>query len=569
MSARNYPLPPHNSSNTSESPVAEIEQLKLANHYLRVALDQVREGVIMLDAGPLDGTGPRVLYSNVPVAIQVGVEPGKGLRGLHLGDLVATERDAVVLLGALRDASEGGAAECTANIQTFYSKGSQACTWRVKALHNDMKRLLNFTITVQPVANEFATGGLQPAPAAQKLDDLDAQAERLRIENLAAMAQGIAHDVNNLLGPITAQLSLVQPQLEKDSELAQTLDVVLAAVKRAKQFTMQVMKAARAKPSERQPTDMGEIIRESIRLPSAGSNVDVRVKLAPDLHPAFTESVKMAQVLQNLVLNGMQAMPHGGYMDVEARNVELRLGQDPCLRPGSYVEVIVRDRGVGISPANMDRLFKESFTTKLDGNGIGLTTCKRFVEEQEGAIRVESTERMGTEFRVYLPAFIESAETKNTAPAAPPLPVRKHNQDNNGLKQGTGTILLVDDEMHIRHVAARILQRCGYKVFECSDGESAVKTYQQVSRNGRAFDLVLMDLTLRGGMEGLEASREIWKFDSSARIIVSSGSVTDDVQATFIDQGFFDILPKPYEAGELSDAVYQAIMVNESQAVLA
>ena len=558
MSARNFPLPPNSPGDLPSAPVDEAEQLKLANHYLRVALDQVREGVIMLDAGPLDGTGPRVLYSNVPVAIQVGVEPGKGLRGLYLSDLLASERDAVALLGALKDAAESGAAECRAQLQTFYSKGTQTCTWRVKALHNSMKRLLNFTITVQPVANEFASGPLPSNSASPKMEDLDAQAERLRVDNLAAMAQGIAHDVNNLLGPITAQLSLVIPQMEKDSALAQTLDVVLAAVRRAKQFTTQIVKAAKAKPAERQPTDMAEIIRESVRLPAAGSNVQVRMRLPADLRLALVENIKMAQVLQNLVLNGMQAMPHGGYMDVEARNIELRLGQDPSLRPGPYLEIVVRDRGVGISPANMERLFKESFTTKIDGNGIGLTTCKRFVEDQQGAIRVDSTERVGTEFRVYLPAVIQ-AENKPNKPAL----TKKHGSAYE-LKQGTGTVLLVDDEIHIRHVAASILQRCGYKVFECADGETAVKTYQQVSRTGRPFDLVLMDLTLLGGMEGLEASREIWKFDPGARIIVSSGSVTDDVQATFLDQGFFDILPKPYEASELSEAVYQAIMVNQA-----
>jgi signal transduction histidine kinase/ActR/RegA family two-component response regulator len=556
MSARNLPLPPNSQGETPQRPVDEVEQLKLANHYLRVALDQVREGVIMLDAGPLDGSGPRVLFSNVPVAIQVGVEPDKGLRGLHLNDLLASERDSVALLGALKDAAESGAAECRAQLQTFYSRGSQSCIWRVKALHNSMKRLMNFTITVQPVANEFSTEPLKLNGVTPPMEDLDAQAERLRVENLAAMAQGIAHDVNNLLGPITAQLSLVIPQMEKNSELAQTLDVVLAAVRRAKQFTTQIVKAAKAKPAERQPTDMAEIIRESVRLPSAGSNVQVRMRLPTDLRPALVEHIKMAQVLQNLVLNGMQAMPHGGYMDVEARNIDLRLGQDPGLRPGPYLEIIVRDRGVGISPANMERLFKESFTTKIDGNGIGLTTCKRFVEDQQGAIRVESTEKVGTEFRVYLPAVVE-AEGKSEKSKLP----KKHSSGNE-LKQGTGTVLLVDDEIHIRQVAAAILQRCGYKVFECSDGEAAVKTYQHVSRSGRPFDLVLMDLTLRGGMEGLEASREIWKFDPGARIIVSSGSVTDDVQATFLDQGFFDILPKPYEASELSEAVYQAIMVN-------
>jgi len=117
----------------------------------------------------------------------------------------------------------------------------------------------------------------------------------------------------------------------------------------------------------------------------------------------------------------------------------------------------------------------------------------------------------------------------------------------------------VDDEIQIRSIAAMILKKCGYQVFECDNGETAVKTYQQMFRSGHPLDVVLMDLTLKGGMEGIETSQTIWKFDPGARIIVSSGSVTEDVQRTFLDKGFFATLPKPYEASELSEAVYQAV----------
>ena len=541
-------------SHSQGSPQDEIEQLKLANYYLRVALDQATEGVIMLDNGPLDGTGPRVIFSNVPAACLVGVEPGRGLRGLHLADLLGSERDVVAVLGALKDAAQGGASECQAQIQTFYSRGSRYCTWRVKALHDSMKRLLNFTLTVQPVPNEFT---LQTGPMGNQMkgEDLDAQTERLRVENLAALAQGIAHDVNNLLGPITAQLSLVLPQLDKSSDLANTLDNVLAAVRRAKQFTSQVVKSAKARHSTKQPTDLSEIIRDTVRLAQAGSNVEVRIKAAPELKHAMADPIKVTQVLQNLVLNGMQAMPNGGFMDVEAKNTEIRTGQDPALRAGTYVEVIVRDRGTGISPDNMRRLFQESFTTKADGNGIGLTTCKRFIDELQGTIRVESTMNVGTEFRVFLPA-VDAA----TQPKAAPQTQQPRTTE---LRKGKGTVLVVDDEVNIRAIASMILKRCGYAVFECDNGETALKTYQQTSRAGRPFDLVIMDLTLKGGMTGLETSHEIWKFDPGARIIVSSGSVTDDVQRGFVDQGFFAILPKPYEASELSEAAYEAIMAAE------
>jgi CheY-like chemotaxis protein len=357
--------------------------------------------------------------------------------------------------------------------------------------------------------------------------------------------------VNNLLGPITAQLSFIMPQIEQHSELGQTLDMVLAAVKRAKQFTSQVVKAAKAKTSSLQPTDMGEIIRDTVRLAQAGSNVKVRVQVADGLKPAMADPTKITQVLQNLVLNGIQSMPSGGFMDVEARNLEMRLGQDPSLQPGMYVEIVVRDRGTGIAPENLAKLFNESFTTKTDGNGIGLTTCKRHIDDHHGAIRVSSTLRVGTEFRLIIPA-VASAVTMISKPAAA-------RPGTGPLREGKGTVLIVDDEIQIRSIAAMILKKCGYQVFECDNGETAVKTYQQMFRSGHPLDVVLMDLTLKGGMEGIETSQTIWKFDPGARIIVSSGSVTEDVQRTFLDKGFFATLPKPYEASELSEAVYQAV----------
>ena len=537
----------------------EYEQLRLANHYLRVALDQVKEGVILFDAGPLDATGPRVLFCNTPSICMVGVSPDKGLRGLHALDLVGSDRDGVALLSAMREAAESGAAEITASLQTYYERGAQPCVWRVKALHNAMKQLLNFTVTIQPVPVEQPA--VAPVPVAEdKVDDLDAQSERLRVENLAAMAQGIAHDVNNLLGPITAQLSLIQPTVDPESELGQGLDVMMASVKRARQFTSQVVKSAKSRPADKCPTNLHEIINETVRLAKAGTNVKVNVRTSEVMPAAVCDSVKISQVLQNLIMNGIQAMPKGGYMDVEAREVEVRYGQDAELKAGRYIEIRVRDRGMGISPENLGRLFRESFSTKLDGNGIGLTTCKRIIEDHGGVIRVDSALGVGTEFRFYVPAAAQGVVVQQ--PEAE-RPVTRE------LVAGSGTVMIVDDDAAIRMIAASILKRCGYRVLECESGEVAVKTYTHYARGGAPLDVVLMDLTLAGGMEGLEASRAIWAFDPMAKIIVSSGSVTDDVQKTFTAQGFVATLPKPYEAGELSEAVRAAIALKRPDLAVA
>jgi CheY-like chemotaxis protein len=246
-------------------------------------------------------------------------------------------------------------------------------------------------------------------------------------------------------------------------------------------------------------------------------------------------------------------MPQGGRMDVEAENLQISLGQDAVLRPGSYVRIIVRDRGCGISPENLNRLFRESFSTKPDGNGIGLTTCKRFIKEHEGDIRVTSRLHIGTEFTVLLPAVPPPAhESGETSPAAQddaPVP----------LKHGQGRVLIVDDEDDLRRVARMILDRCGYQVVEADNGQDALKIYQSLYRSGSTPDVVLMDLTLRGGMDGGETAAQLLKFDPEARIVVTSGSVNSDVQLSYLERGFLGVLPKPYEAGELTQMVHGVI----------
>jgi signal transduction histidine kinase/CheY-like chemotaxis protein len=538
------------STDPTETLRAEIEQLKMANHYLRAGLDLVNESVIMLEPKPVDGRGPRIIFNNMPAACLVGMEPAKGLRGLYLADLVQSERDVVALMGALADAAQSGGAECQATIQTRYNQGSQLCCWRIKALHNPMRQVLNFTITILAVPNEITTNRPKTAK------DLDGQTEHLRTKNLASLAMGIAHDVNNLLGPITAQLSLIIPSIDQRSELAETLESVMQAVKRAKSFTGQIVKAAKAKQSDPHPCNLVELIKDAVSLAQAGSNVKVRSSIASDLKPAMADPVQITQVLQNLIINGMQAMPSGGVMDVEAGNVVIQRGNHPTLNPGSYLQIIVRDRGAGISPENMSRLW-EGFTTKIDGNGIGLPTCKHIVDEHKGAIQCDSTLHIGTEFRVYLPTAIELK-------ASMPTPTTTSGSTGRGLRPGRGNVMLVDDEEHIRKIAATILKVCGYTPIECDNGELAIRTYQQMHRSGRPVHAVLMDLTLAGGMGGTEIADEIWRFDPTARIIVSSGSVTNDVQLSFLSQGFFAILPKPYEAQELSQVMHDAIMERDT-----
>lgn len=529
---------------------SSLDQMKTANYFLRVALDQVPEGVLMIEAESNGGTGPKVLFSNAAAAILVGVEPDKGLRGMGLTDLAVGDLDSSTLLQSLNLAVEnGGTHECECRIQNFYGHEPQRCRWRIRAVFNSMRKLLNYTLLVSPLP-VVSAASIKTAPLIA--DDLDTQAEQLKQDNLAALAQGIAHDVNNLLGPVTVRLSDLVQKTSDQPALHEELQLIFGGLKRARQFTSQVVTACKARPHDKQPVDLSSIIDDTVKFASAGSNVQVHVRLSEHLRWPVADGVKVSQVLQNLILNGIQAMPQGGYMDVEAENMDLALGQDAVLKPGPYVRLTVRDRGCGISPENLQRLFRETFSTKPGGNGIGLTTCKRFIKSNDGDIRVSSRLNVGTEFSVLLPAVAPPA--REVAPASTgssmtPVP----------LKHGQGRVLIVDDEDDLRKVANMILKRCGYEVVECDNGQDAVKIYQSMARAGTAPDVVLMDLTLRGGMNGGETAEEILRFDPDARLVVTSGSVNEDVQMTFLEKGFVGVLPKPYEAGELTQIVHRVV----------
>lgn len=532
--------------------VAELEQglehLRVANYYLRVALDQVAEGVIIVESEASDAkNGPKVLFSNATAAMLAGTDPATGLRGMSLNDLVTGDKDAATLRQSLRLAMDnGGCHECVCKLQSLRSQTPETCTWRVRAVFNSLRKLLNFTILITPVQGDEATESTK-ADLRAPLEDLDAQSVQLRKENLAALAQGIAHDVNNLLGPVTVRLSALLQQTQGNPELTQELQAIFTGLKRARQFTSQVVTASKGVPRKQEPTDVAQLIRDTVEFAGAGSNVHVCIRRDDNLHLAFADPVKLSQVLQNLVMNGIQAMPHGGYMDVEAHNHMVNAMGEGQLKPGPHIRLVVRDRGCGIAKDNLDRLFRESFTTKPDGNGIGLTTCKRFIDELGGEIRVTSTLNVGTEFSVYLPAAESSGPTRRQMPNdAAPVP----------LKHGKGTVLIVDDEDDLRKVANMILTRCGYHCVQCDNGQDAVKIYQSLFRTGTPPDVVLMDLTLRGGMNGTETAAEILDLDPEARIVCTSGSVTQEVQMVFLERGFVGVLPKPYEAGELTQTVH-------------
>jgi CheY-like chemotaxis protein len=274
------------------------------------------------------------------------------------------------------------------------------------------------------------------------------------------------------------------------------------------------------------------------------------VAIAPNLWSAEFDPGQISHVIANLVVNAEQAMPDGGTLHVDCDNFPCppeKASPIPDLVPGDYIRIRVRDEGVGIPEQYLKQIFDPYFTTKPSGNGLGLATTYSIVKNQSGHITVESAQDCGSTFTVYLPATRQETVPIKTAPTSDE-PIN-----------GTGRILFVDDEEGIRALAELALSRFGYEVVGAETASQGIELYREALICGQRFDLVILDLTLPGGIGGKEALKALIEIDPMVTAIVSSGYAMDATRCGYEDLGFRGVIVKPYEAAELGRTVCNVI----------
>jgi CheY-like chemotaxis protein len=255
------------------------------------------------------------------------------------------------------------------------------------------------------------------------------------------------------------------------------------------------------------------------------------------VRPADVDKGQIGQVVQNLVINAVQAMPGGGVLRVNLCN-EAASSAVISLPPGDYVRLEIADTGSGIAPEHLARVFEPFFTTKELGTGLGLATVYSVVQKHQGHVVVESELGCGTTFRIWLPAARdEPAATIVKASALGGL---------------SGRVLFMDDEEPIRTMTSALLTRLGLEVVVTCDGDEAVRQFIHARESGQPFDVVIVDLTVPGGKGGAAAMSEILKLDPEARGVVSSGYSSDPVMSDFHAHGFKASVPKPYKVADFA-----------------
>ena len=379
----------------------------------------------------------------------------------------------------------------------------------------------------------------------KKLEEEAAKARKL--ESLGTLAGGLAHDFNNLLVGVLGNVSLAKLESKPGDRAFALLSEIEKASLRAKALTRQLLTFSKGGEPVKEKADVCELLKMSADLALKDSGVSFECACPKDRYYADVDVGQILHALNNIILNAREASSRGALIKAATEAVGVAEKDALPLNSGDYIKVSIKDAGKGIPGDVLPKVFDPFFTTKERASGLGLTVAYSIVKKHGGHITVESEPGRGTALHIYLPmAFIEPAGIKAPAPAEEPV-------------KGRGRVLVMDDEDFVRDVAGEILKTLGYEPSLAKDGETALDMYRRSMDEGRRYDLVIMDLTIPGGMGGKDAVKKLLALDPGARAIVSSGYSADPIMSDFRTHGFMAVITKPYRVVEFSRVVKDVI----------
>ena len=375
--------------------------------------------------------------------------------------------------------------------------------------------------------------------------------ERLRytkLESLGHLAGGIAHDFNNILTAILGNISLAMLGDSPGDGRQERLLRAENACQQARALAQQLLTFAKGGAPVKEVISVAASLAESAAFACSGSQVRCETAFPENLRALEVDPGQIGQVFQNLIINAIQAMPNGGTIKICAANLSLDEVNHLSLSPGDYVKISIQDQGMGIPIEHLPKIFDPYFTTKQKGSGLGLATSYSIINHHQGHISVESKMEQGSTFHIYLPA-----SDQKLVPAL---------QQEKQVIPGQGRILVMDDEEMVREVLGKMLVKLGYEVRFAQDGAQAIEIYRQAREHGDAFDAVILDLTVPGGMGGKEATTQLLEIDPQVKVIVSSGYSDDPIMAEPQKYQVSAVIAKPYRVSDLSERLHKVILAS-------
>ncbi len=392
-------------------------------------------------------------------------------------------------------------------------------------------------ITRREGQEEYIEGIIRDITDQRRLEQELSRIEHL--ESIGTLAGGIAHDFNNLLMAIQGNITLAQIE-EEPSKLIDRLEQAVASTEQATILTRQLLTFARGGVPLKEPVEVAPFVKEAVIFALRGSDVEAVFNFGKNLRSIEADREQITQVIHNITLNSVQAMIGGGQITVSCCNVIMAKDSDPYLADGEYVSISIKDKGKGIPPDDLKKIFNPYFTTKLDGSGLGLSTSYSIISRHSGVIRAYSEAGKGTEFIMYLPAIARHGA--RTASQEEP---------EKEIRSTPANILIMDDDPSVREVLSGMLDVLGHDITESSDGTEAVELYRERFTSGEPFDVIIMDLTVPGGMGGEAAIVKLKEIDPHVRAIVSSGYANNTVLSNYSEYGFSGRLVKPFRMSTL------------------
>jgi PAS domain S-box-containing protein len=398
----------------------------------------------------------------------------------------------------------------------------------IDAIRNEQGKLVGFAkITRDITDKKQADEALSRANAALF--------QSQKMEAIGQLTGGIAHDFNNLLGVMSSGLDLLSMRLQNENDI-NLMKAMRRAVERGATLTQQLLSFARQQPLKVANYSLNALIGgfESILRRAANSSIAFEIRLAPALKTVSLDAARFEAALLNLIVNARDAMPNGGKLEITTENAELGERQIGALKAGSYVKVSVTDTGMGMPPEVAARVFEPFFTTKEigKGTGLGLSQVYGFIAQSGGEVLLESEVGKGTTINIYLPAITGATD---------------HTDTDADTDADTDTVLIVEDEPDLMHVAAELFRSIGYEVLTAGTGKDAV----DILKRRQDVDVLFTDVMMPNGMSGIELARFTRKLCPGVKIILASGYPLPALKAEHGNLADFAFMSKPYRLSDL------------------
>jgi PAS domain S-box-containing protein len=516
----------------TEHLVAAHEDLRISTAVLQNTFNSVAEAVLVLDAKG------EILLANPAAKKMLRYRPGMHVRELRALS-VAYRADSVTKLTIHEMPS------------TQVLRGESFDEQEIVIRPSDGRDPMHLVVSGRPMRD--AAGAISGAALVYHDVSQWRETERKllqsqKLDAIGKLTGGVAHDFNNMLTVITGTTETLVAGLAHQPTLQKTAEMIDQAAERCSELIQHLLAFARRQPLQPRNIDVNGTVLDIAKLlrPTLGEQIEINSILEQEVAAAHIDASQLANSLLNMAINARDAMPDGGKLLLETRNVvldEAYAQANPDVHPGPYVMLAVSDTGTGMSREVQDKVFEPFFTTKDvgKGSGLGMSMVYGFVRQSGGHIKIYSEPGHGTTIRLYLPPARGQTETAATV-AAPPA-------------RGSETILVVEDDALVRNFVATQLQGLGYQTVAAADGPATLAMID----NGQTFDLLFTDVILPGGMTGKQLADEVAKRRPGLKVLYTSG-YTDNA---IVHQGRLDsgvlLLTKPYRKSQLADMIRRAL----------